>query len=559
MRFWGFQEGGSRQENLWCQTVVLSFIGIVMALTTAERGMASSSLGETGFGEMAFCAALGPKHAGSEANRLMSDHILKIFEQSGLEAFTEDFHLPVYETLQASLEIVSPEKFTPKAILTDYSEDADMEAEIVGLGEGGPKDYEGRDVQGKLALVTRSRFYKQARLAKDHGAAGLLIVSTSPDNLVLRAAATMARQLPLGIPVFSLGAQDGRRILGLLETGPVVARLLSHGVRKDAIGRNVFGVKRGARDPDHYVIVGAHYDSWVAGAVDNCSSVGGLLAIAGRLKDLDLPYTTILAAWDAEEIGLIGSIDFAMKHPESLARTVLYENFEMLSAVTYLSGRRLPLSISNLVFVTQSPLLRQTLREAFNEATYVPLMVPAPFVRVFAQGEIPTDMQTFYAGGVQSFSSYSSTPFYHTTEDTPDKIDPKSYDTALKAFFGAFLRLESKPAKVLIDREVPLVRLVRAGERELRITVLDPHGQPLEGQDVSVLITHNDHWPLLQGKALEAGGGVYSFAIPQDLPQGPLWAEASLTTPIVSAAGYLEIDNQAERFRRNSWSPNGYH
>lgn len=145
--------------------------------------------------------------------------------------------------------------------------------------------------------------------------------------------------------------------------------------------------------------------------MDNCSSVGGLLAIAGSLKDLNLPYTTILAAWDAEEIGLIGPIDFAMKHPESLARTVLYENFEMLSAVTYLSGRRLPLSLSSLVFVTQSPLLRQTLREAFNEATYVPLMVPAPFVRVFAQGEIPTDMQTFYAGGFSLFPPTAARPF----------------------------------------------------------------------------------------------------------------------------------------------------
>ena len=139
--------------------------------------------------------------------------------------------------------------------------------------------------------------------------------------------------------MFSLGKQDGERIIGLVGRGSVVARVLFGGVRKDAIGQNVFGIKRGTRDPGRYFIVGAHYDSWYAGVLDNCSSVGGLLAFAKAPEGIDLPYTTILAVWDAEEIGLVGSVDFAMKHPEVLARTVFYENLEMISAATYLADR----------------------------------------------------------------------------------------------------------------------------------------------------------------------------------------------------------------------------
>jgi len=45
-------------------------------------------------------------------------------------------------------------------------------------------------------------------------------------------------------------------------------------------------------------------------------------------------------------------------------------------------------------------------------------------VRSISGGVIPTDLQPFYTAGVQGFSTFSSTPYYHTTEDLPDKIDP---------------------------------------------------------------------------------------------------------------------------------------
>ncbi|MCC6623534.1 MAG: M28 family peptidase [Deltaproteobacteria bacterium] len=75
------------------------------------------------------------------------------------------------------------------------------------------------------------------------------------------------------------------------------------------LGQNVIGVKTGAEKPDEQVIVGAHYDG-VRGcdaADDNGSGVAGLLEVARVLAPGTHARTLVIACWDVEELGLIGS------------------------------------------------------------------------------------------------------------------------------------------------------------------------------------------------------------------------------------------------------------
>jgi len=74
-------------------------------------------------------------------------------------------------------------------------------------------------------------------------------------------------------------------------------------------GQNVIGVKTGANKPDELVIVGAHYDSvrGCDGADDNGSGVAGLLEIARILASGTHTRSLVVACWDVEEEGLIGS------------------------------------------------------------------------------------------------------------------------------------------------------------------------------------------------------------------------------------------------------------
>ncbi|MBI3667748.1 MAG: M28 family metallopeptidase [Acidobacteria bacterium] len=89
---------------------------------------------------------------------------------------------------------------------------------------------------------------------------------------------------------------------------------------------------RGAEFPDEWVIYGNHHDAWVNGADDPLSGNASLMETARALAELQKqgwkPKRTILLAnWDAEEWGLIGSSEWGEKHAEELQeKAVVYVN-----------------------------------------------------------------------------------------------------------------------------------------------------------------------------------------------------------------------------------------
>lgn len=65
------------------------------------------------------------------------------------------------------------------------------------------------------------------------------------------------------------------------------------------------------QNTDKQIIVGAHYDG--DGAGDNASGVALLLAVAGELYGEELPCTLKYVFFDGEELGLLGSNNYARK------------------------------------------------------------------------------------------------------------------------------------------------------------------------------------------------------------------------------------------------------
>ncbi|ETE57459.1 Glutamate carboxypeptidase 2, partial [Ophiophagus hannah] len=79
---------------------------------------------------------------------------------------------------------------------------------------------------------------------------------------------------------------------------------------------NVIGILRGATEPDRYVILGGHRDSWVFGGIDPQSGAAVVHEVVrsfGKLKQEGWRprRTVIFASWDAEEFGLMGSTEWA--------------------------------------------------------------------------------------------------------------------------------------------------------------------------------------------------------------------------------------------------------
>jgi N-acetylated-alpha-linked acidic dipeptidase len=141
--------------------------------------------------------------------------------------------------------------------------------------------------------------------------------------------------------------------------GPVKARVV---VRDDRATRplkpiyDTFGFIRGSELPDELVIVGGHRDGWGPGTADNVSGTVSVLeaarAIAEQVKQGMRPKRTIVfATWDAEEWGLIGSVEYVEDDSLRLTKNAIaYLNQDVAAQGRRFNGGG-------------SPSLRATLRE----------------------------------------------------------------------------------------------------------------------------------------------------------------------------------------------------
>jgi N-acetylated-alpha-linked acidic dipeptidase len=126
---------------------------------------------------------------------------------------------------------------------------------------------------------------------------------------------------------------------------------------------NVVGTLEGADFPDEWIILGAHYDPWGFGAVDPNGGTAMLLTLAEALGTLAeegcRPRRSILIAhWDAEEYGVIGSSEWVEELLEPLTA----------GAVAYINADG---AVSGPNFgSSSSPSLKQPILDAIRDTPY---------------------------------------------------------------------------------------------------------------------------------------------------------------------------------------------
>ena len=110
---------------------------------------------------------------------------------------------------------------------------------------------------------------------------------------------------------------------------------------------NVIARIRGSVEPEKLVIAGNHRDAWNNGAVDPNSGTAAQIelarGLAAAMKSGWRPKRTILlASWDAEEYGLVGSTEWAEEHAADLQKNAV-ASLNCDSAVT---GPNLGMSVT---------------------------------------------------------------------------------------------------------------------------------------------------------------------------------------------------------------------
>ena len=122
---------------------------------------------------------------------------------------------------------------------------------------------------------------------------------------------------------------------------------------------NVVGVLEGTTHPDQWVILGAHFDAWAFGATDPNSGTASLLTLADALGTLEgdcAPRRSILIAhWDAEEYGILGSLEWVRQLKAQLdAGGVAYINADAAATGLRFGGAASPLMKQPVLDAAQS-------------------------------------------------------------------------------------------------------------------------------------------------------------------------------------------------------------
>lgn len=227
------------------------------------------------------------------------------------------------------------------------SADGDVVAPLVYAHRGMPEDYEqlaqaGVDVRGAVVLVRYGAAFRGllAQYAQRAGAVGAILYDDPADKGPWRSMQAVQRgSLGEGIriPVLPISAGNAQTLLralrgrtadgawsGALDApyplgkGPAYVHLAVQLNRTTTTLWNTIGVLRGTQ-PDQSVVMGAHRDAWVAGVGDNGAGTITMLEAARGLGYLARSgwrpkRTLVVALWDGEELGLLGSDAYVRAH-----------------------------------------------------------------------------------------------------------------------------------------------------------------------------------------------------------------------------------------------------
>ncbi|QEY21942.1 peptidase [Psychrobacillus sp. AK 1817] len=297
---------------------------------------------------------LGYRTAGSVAELKTGEKIGQEMEKIGLTEVTKDeFSLDTWTFEKADLTFTDENGKEHLAVLGGYQVNFNTngmkEYDIVYGGKATAEDLEGLDIEGKLVLIDinqREEWWINYPAYQAHvkGAAGVIAVQeagygeASPDAL-------NAQDIcgPDDAPAFSMSQTDGnnlKKALEASETGSIKVKFDAKStVEMDGKSYNYYG-KIVGKDPESYIILSAHYDSYFTGFQDDNAAIGLMMGVAKGLVDSGYQpeKTIIFNALAAEEWGVsnsrydwsTGAYNQIFKiHPEWVGKAFANMNFEL--------------------------------------------------------------------------------------------------------------------------------------------------------------------------------------------------------------------------------------
>ncbi len=218
-------------------------------------------------------------------------------------------------------------------------------------------------------------------------------------------------------------------------------------------GLNILGIIPGEVHPDRYLVVTAHYDHLGVrdgeiynGADDNASGTAAIVEL-GRWLQANRPrHSVILAALDAEEMGLQGARAFIADPPVPLDRVVMNLNLDMVSRneadELYAAG------------TFHYPFLVPFVEEAAARSRIQLLMGhDSPDLPPGDDWTMSSDHGPFHLAGIPFlYFGVEDHPGYHNPSDVFEDITPEFYIEAVETILDVLLLVDRNGEVILAAR-----------------------------------------------------------------------------------------------------------
>lgn len=259
----------------------------------------------------------------------------------------------------------------------------------------------------------------------------------------------------------------------------------AEGFRRDVeAGTNILALIPGGDRADEYVVLGAHYDhlgdecrtesedTICNGATDNAAGVAAVLEVGRALADDAEPpsRSVILAFWDAEEDGLLGSAAYIANPEVPLDRVVAYLNWDI-------QGANLTPALAGTTLMVGAETGGPNLVTAAEDATSGSELRTLGLSLIFGQGR--SDHASFAAAGVPSvFFTDGTSSCYHSPQDDGSVVDYDKLGLQIanaEALTRELVSTDAVPAFVgggataTYEDAVANLEIVRQGQADLRL------------------------------------------------------------------------------------------
>ena len=394
-----------------------------------------------------------------------------------------------------------------RVALADYSQSATASTTLVDVGPGtSPKDFEGRDVMGRIVLAGGNVATVHKMACEERGAAGILsyqpnqVTGWSGDYADNVRWGHLSPYNPNNKFAFMISLRKAREFQSRLARGEqITLRAVVKAEMKPSNYEVVSAIIPGSDAAREEIVYSCHLCHQKPGANDNASGAAAILEVARTLTSLirrgeiSAPRRTIRFIWPPE---ISGTVAYFAQHPEIVKRMKAVVHLDMVGGnyaitksilhVTH-TPASLPSCVDTVGDVFGEYAIAGSAKAAsgggLEDALISPEGTKDSLVADITPFEMGSDHDVYEEGSFRIPAIYLRDwpdVFIHTNNDLPVNIDPTKMkrSTFIAAASGYFLaRAGAREAARLAD-EVFARALARVPKERDRARAIEASGIP---------------------------------------------------------------------------------